>query len=81
MYLRCTPGLATAVALTSLLVLWFTVDVVNHNTVPTVFSNAATMATVASWLYWFSGFRLELAQRHAAEQHDATATLQAVKSH
>lgn len=80
MYLRCTPGLAIAVALTGLLLLWFTVDITNDDIAPTVFSNAATMATVASWLYWFSGLRLELAERRATERRDADATIRVVKS-
>jgi hypothetical protein len=80
MYLRFTPGLAIAITLTSLLVLWFTVDVANGDIHANVFSNAATMATVATWLYWAHGRRSELARRHATEERDAGATIRAVKT-
>jgi len=80
MYLRFTPSLAAAVALTSLLVLWFTVDVVRGDIHANVFSNTAITATVATWLYWAHGRRSELARRRAAEERDANATIRSVKS-
>lgn len=70
MLVRCTPALATASALTTILVLWFTVDVANSTTAPSVFSNALTMATVASWLHWAGGQRRDRAVRNSAA--DAT---------
>jgi hypothetical protein len=81
MYLRFTPGLAVAIGFTSVIAVWFTVDVAVGNMGANIFSNAVTMAWVASWLNWSNECRSEQAARRAVEQRDAHATIHAVKSH